>query len=134
MHFNKINVAKKIIRKVGRVLYRDHSEAIYNRFKTSKIVNFPKYMWFLMLFEIRIFHGKTDRFTTYYNLKYTTWLTTQNTLSVTFIRSQHSSQSIDYIGPMHLSFYLSFIILSFIIYGMVSQIVLGLLMILLYLK
>ena len=47
-----------------------------------------------------MFHDDKDWFTTYYNSRYTTRLTTQNTLFVPFIRSEHSRQSIDYISPV----------------------------------
>ena len=53
-----------------------------------------------MLFKIRMFHDDKVWFTAYYNSRYTTRLTTQNTLFVPFIRSEHSRQSIDYVGPV----------------------------------
>ena len=53
-----------------------------------------------MLFKIRMFHDDKGWFATYSNSRYTTRLTTQNTLVVPFIRSEHSRQSIDYVGPV----------------------------------
>ena len=52
---NKITVAqKKIIRIVGGISYRDHSEPIHDRFKIFKFVSVPIYMCILVLFKIRM--------------------------------------------------------------------------------
>ena len=92
---------KKIVRILGGVSRCDHSEPVYNRLELLKFMKVPIYMCMLMLFKLRLFHSHNEWFTPYASTGFLTRLAVQNTLSVPFVRTEHSRQCINYSGPVH---------------------------------
>ena len=90
---------KKIIRLIGGISLREHSGVVFVENKLLSVENYSIYMCLLFVYKILFFHNDLARFSFYANPSYNTRYSSLRILCVPYIRTSHSRQSIDYLGP-----------------------------------
>ena len=100
-HLNKVFLAqKKIIRLIGGLSLREHTGPVFVENKLLSFENASIYMCLLFVYKMLFFHNDLTWFSFYANPSYNTRYSTLRNLRVPYIRTSHSRQSIDYLGPV----------------------------------
>ena len=100
-HLNKVFLAqKKIIRLIGGLSLREHTGPVFVENKLLSFENASVYICLLFVYKMLFFHNDLTWFSFYANPSYNTRYSTLRNLRVPYIRTSHSRQSIDYLGPV----------------------------------
>ena len=96
--FPVIVLHKRIIRMLGGLAARDHTEPVFNDLRLLNLQNISSYVSSLFVYKsLNMIHS--NWFAYYDNVYYHTRLSRRNNLIVPFARTNNSRQSITYAGP-----------------------------------
>ena len=99
-HLNRVFVLqKKIIRILGNFSYRQHSAPFFSENRLLTVRSCSIYMTLVFVFKFVYFQERQNWFRFYCNISYRTRSSHTRNLEIPFFRTNHSRQSILYIGP-----------------------------------